>query len=288
MDTGFETRPPVVAGQFYPSDPTRLREDISDYLSRVDIDRGGLDIVALVVPHAGYIYSGPVAAFAYRQVAGKDYDLVAVIAPSHRQGFGFSSVFGGRCYETPLGEVPVDREVAGELELAGNGQLRVSSEGHTRGGEHSLEVQLPFLQMVIGSFRLVPVVMGSQGRESALALSDALVKVLRGRRALLVASTDLSHYHDQERAELLDRRIVERLNAFDPEGLLEDICSRRAEACGAAPAFAVMSAARALGATGGENLCYMTSAARSGDFSHVVGYAAGIFHRQPELPGAGA
>ena len=171
MNASLGVRPSAVAGQFYPADPDLLRKEIDDYLDGVDLDRSGLDIVALVAPHAGYIYSGPVAAFAYRQLAGATYDTVAVIAPSHRLSFGYSSVFGGRSYETPLGEVPVDLETAELLERYGKGLVKVGDEGHLHNGEHSLEVQLPFLQVVLGKFRLVPVVMGSQSREIADALA---------------------------------------------------------------------------------------------------------------------
>ncbi len=280
MGMGLEVRKPVVAGQFYPADPDRLRHEITAYLDRVDLDRSDLDILALVAPHAGYIYSAPVAAFAYRQVRGRRYDTVAVISPSHREAFGYSSVFGGKSYLTPLGELAVDREAVEALEKLENGRVRVGSVGHL-GGEHALEVQLPFLQVVLeGQFSILPVVMGAQDQDSCQCLAGALVGVLDGRRALIVASTDLSHYHNQQTAECLDSRVVERIDTFDPDGLARDIRGCKAEACGAGPLVAAMIAAQGLGADSGEDLSYATSGARSGDFSHVVGYTAGIFYRK--------
>ncbi|MCE5271789.1 AmmeMemoRadiSam system protein B [bacterium] len=280
MGMGLEVRKPVVAGQFYPADPDRLRNEITAYLDRVDLDRSNLDILALVAPHAGYIYSAPVAAFAYRQVRGRGFDTVAVISPSHRESFGYSSVFGGKSYLTPLGELPVDREAVEILEKMENGRVRVAAVGHL-GGEHALEVQLPFLQVVLeGPFNILPVVMGSQDQDSCQCLAGALMNALAGRRALVVASTDLSHYHSQQRAECLDSLVVERINAFDPDGLFLDIRGSRAEACGAGPLIAAMIAARGLGADSGEDLSYATSGERSGDYNHVVGYTAGIFYRK--------
>ncbi|MEA1996723.1 MAG: AmmeMemoRadiSam system protein B, partial [Gemmatimonadota bacterium] len=167
-------REPSVAGSFYPGNAGRLEADIDSYLEKVTLDRSGEDIVALVAPHAGYMCSGPVAAWAYRQVQGKSYDTVVVISPSHRAYFSFSSVFCGKGYRTPLGLVPVDIEAAKALAGCGADNVHSSPEGHLHTSEHALEIQLPFLQVVLGSFKLVPVVMGNQGWENCLSLGGAL------------------------------------------------------------------------------------------------------------------
>lgn len=280
MDKGVEVRKPAVAGMFYPADPESLRNDIEACLERVELDHSELDILGLVAPHAGYIYSAQVAAYAYCQVRGRHYDTVAVISPSHREAFGYSSVFGGRSYLTPLGEVMVDSETVSSIEASCSSLVRVGPAGHM-GGEHALEVQLPFLQVALdGPFGLVPVVMGSQDQDSCQCLAGALVTALAGKRALIVASTDLSHYHSQKQAECLDLKVVERINAFDPDGLFNDILGHKAEACGIGPVVAAMIACRGLGADSGEDLSYATSGERSGDFSHVVGYTAGVFFRK--------
>ena len=279
MDNAAAIRKPAVAGTFYPADSRRLQEEIESYLGQVTVDRSDKDIVALIAPHAGYMYSGPVAAYSYRQVQGKDYDTVVVISPAHREYFDFSSVFSGQGYETPLGLVSVDEAIVSALDSHPEKSVCASGEGHVFSAEHALEVHLPFLQVVLGSFNLVPVVMGSQDRDCCLALGKALAEVLAGKNALIVASSDLSHFHNHEKARSLDMGVVERIDGFDPDGLLDDIARHKCEACGAGPIAAAMYGARDLGATTAENLHYATSGETSGDFGQVVGYTAGIFYR---------
>jgi AmmeMemoRadiSam system protein B len=276
---GQVVRKPAVAGTFYPHDSGRLREEINGYLANADMDRSGEDIVALVAPHAGYMYSGQVAACAYRQIQGRKYDTVVVISPSHREYFQFSSVFPGDAYETPLGEVCVDTELSSALTGSGPDSVRMAEIGHLHSSEHALEVHLPFLQVVLSDFALVAVVMGRQDRQACHELGDALAGVLHDRNAIIAASSDLSHFHTQQTAEGLDMKVVERIGAFDPEGLLDDVSSHKCEACGAGPVASAMIAARKLGATKAENLKYATSGDVSGDFHQVVGYTSGIFYR---------
>ena len=279
MDPAPEVRSSAVAGSFYPSGPEALRAEIQSYLDKVVVDRSEKDIVAVVAPHAGYRYSGPVAAYAYRQVQDKPYETVAVISPSHSVPFSFSSVFSGTGYETPLGVVPVDQEVVQAIDNHPAEDVRASDVGHLNSNEHSLEVQLPFLQVVLDEFKLVPVVMGSQSRTSCASLGEALGAVLEGKPALIVASSDLSHFHNQSLARELDEQVIASIDCFDPDRLLRDITERKTEACGAGPIAAAMAAARLLGAKTGENLFYSTSGDTSGDYSQVVGYTAGIFYR---------
>jgi AmmeMemoRadiSam system protein B len=279
MERGSAVRKPAVAGTFYPADTGRLEAEIKSYLAQVKLSRSDMDIVALVAPHAGYMYSGPVAAHAYRQVQGKAYESVVVISPSHREYFDFSSVFDGEAYETPLGRVPVDDFLVDKLAGAGQRSVKASGEGHLHSAEHALEVHIPFLQIVLGSFKLVPIVMGSQTRSSCQELGRALANVLAGRNALVVASTDLSHFHDQDRAGSLDKKVIRHIAAFDPDSLLDDIEAHKCEACGAGPVAATMYAARGMGATRAENLYYATSGDISGNYTQVVGYTAGIIYR---------
>ncbi|MFH1071472.1 MAG: AmmeMemoRadiSam system protein B [Candidatus Glassbacteria bacterium] len=279
MEKGLAVRKPAVAGTFYPADTEELKVDIKSYLAQVMVDRSDKDIVALVAPHAGYMYSGPVAAHAYRQVQGKAYESVVVISPSHRESFDFSSIFNGNAYETPLGSVPVDHSLVEELIGAGEKSVKASGEGHLHSEEHALEVHIPFLQTVLGEFKLVPIVMGSQSRSSCRELGRALARVLAGRNALVVASTDLSHFHDQNFAGSLDKIVIGHIGAFDPDGLLDDIEAHKCEACGAGPVAAAMYAAREMGATRAENLYYATSGDISGNYTRVVGYTAGIIYR---------
>ncbi|MBW1644868.1 MAG: AmmeMemoRadiSam system protein B [Deltaproteobacteria bacterium] len=246
-------RRPVVAGAFYPAEPHQLRAEIERYLAAARRQELPGEVVGLVSPHAGYVYSGPVAASAYRQVAGEVYDLVVVVSPSHRTYFAGFSVYSAGDYLTPLGEVPVDLELARRLQAEYDG-FHFVPQAHA--GEHALEVQLPFLQVALPAFRLLPLIM------------------------LLVASSDLSHYHPQEEAVLLDRRLVAAVEANDPRQLWQTVESGQAEACGAGPMTAVMLTAARLGATASRVLDYRTSGDTAGDRRQVVGYLAAVFCRE--------
>jgi hypothetical protein len=225
------------------------------------------------------MYSGRIAATAYRQIQGKSYPTVVVISPSHLEHFEYTSVFTGTAYETPLGQVEVDRETVEIIGAAGVDTVRIVASGHLHSPEHSLEVHLPFLQVALKDFRLVAAVMGRQDEQACRVLGQVLGDVLTDSGGLIVASTDLSHFHTQKTAEGLDGRVIERINRFDPVGLLADVAEHDCEACGAGPVAAAMFAARELGAETAENLEYATSGDVSGDFSQVVGYTAGIIYR---------
>ena len=219
QEASGEVRSPVWAGpgSFYPSDPDVLAGDIDGYVAAAEKEGLTGEVVALICPHAGYRYSGAVAAKAYAHVRGVPFDTVIVVAPSHRFPFRTASVFGGDGYATPLGVVPVDREIADSLTdpSAGFGyEPRAHSE------EHSLEVQVPFLQRVLGDFRIVPVVMGEQTETAVRLLASRIARAVEeapGKRVLLVASTDLSHFHDQDTAVALDSHVLEAVADFDPE-----------------------------------------------------------------------
>ncbi|MBN1884587.1 MAG: AmmeMemoRadiSam system protein B [Candidatus Krumholzibacteriota bacterium] len=270
-------RPPVVAGQFYPGDPVRLRRDIEGYLDAVGAADVGGRVVALVSPHAGYQYSGAVAAHGYRLIRGRSYETVVVISPCHVEYFDFSSVFPGAAYETPLGAIPVNREIV-ELLAGTGGRVRAAMEGHRvvagGRGEHSLEVQLPFLQVALGQFDLVAIVMGDQSASNVRILGEALGEALAGRNALIVASTDLSHFHAGREAGRLDGVFLDGLRGFSVEQLLSSLSSGGTEACGGGPTAAAMIAAGRLGASRCDVLAYATSGDVTGDHSSVVGYVS--------------
>jgi hypothetical protein len=277
-------RQPAVAGQFYADDPAALRKEILGYLDAAHPVTTGGDPIALVAPHAGYQYSGQVAAYAYKLVAGRTYDAVVVISPSHTEYFSYASVYPGGAYRTPLGDIPVDRELA-KLVASKGDLVRFDSRGHeTRAmqrSEHALEVQLPFLQVALGDFRLVPIVMGDQSAPIVEALGEALGEALRGKNALIIASTDLSHFHEDGEAKQLDGEFQKRLARFDADALLETLSSRSVEACGGGPVASAMIAARALGATKCVVLRYANSGDVTGDRSSVVGYLAAAMVKEP-------
>lgn len=269
-------RPALYAGTWYPGTPGALERAVDHYLSQARVEPLPGELVGVVAPHAGYIYSGPVAGYAYRAVqeAGRSFDSVVLVGPSHRyylDGYGITDVMA---YETPLGQVPLDADLVAALARELEPLLLLQ-----RDEEHSLEIQLPFLQRVLGDFRLVPIMMGDQSWEACRALGQALGRVLQGRSVLLVASTDLSHYHGYGRAVALDRLVVERVEAFDPQGLVTLLERGKAEACGGGPLAAIMLAAQALGADRARVLHYANSGDVTGDHSQVVGYMAAALLR---------
>ena len=258
----------VIAGSWYPGAPEVLADTISGYLGSVETAVLPGTLMGLVVPHAGYVYSGQVAAYAYKLVEGFSFDLVVVVSPVHRMYVGRYGVADADYYETPLGLVGIDAEAVSML------SDRVDVHRIGRDNEHSLEIQLPFLQHVLGEFRLLPIMMGDQGLESCRDLAEGLREVLAGKRALLVASTDLSHFHPYSRAVQLDSVVQRHVERFDPEGLAMAVETNRCEACGGGPTVAVMLATRSMGASGATVLKYANSGDVVGDRSQVVGYMA--------------
>jgi len=276
-------RKPAVAGMFYPADPEELSSDIKKYLNHAKPEEISGDIIGIVSPHAGYIYSGWVAAYGYKLLIGKHFDNVVVISPSHIEYFGFSSVFPGKAYETPLGDIPVNQELAERIASLSDA-VRLSERGHSfpasHRGEHALEVQLPFLQYTLKNFKLIPIVMGDQSRDNVFALGEALAEALKGESTLIVASSDLSHFYPDARARKLDRVFMDCLSDFDPDELITVLESKKAEACGGGPVAAAMIAAKKLGATKCVVLNYANSGDVTGDKSGVVGYTSAVFVRE--------
>jgi AmmeMemoRadiSam system protein B/AmmeMemoRadiSam system protein A len=271
----LKIRPPAVAGSFYPADPKELGAMIDGFLAKA-APPPLENVVALVAPHAGYQYSGPVAAYSYALLKGRKFDRVVVIAPSHYEAFGFSSVYDGAAYTTPFGQVPVDQAFAAKLAKA-SPTIKLSGIGHTPSPdkpEHALEDQLPFLQRVLGQFQLVPVIMGDQSYENCRALGVALAKLVAGTNTLIVASSDLSHYHTYDEAVRLDHKTLKAIQEYDYFDLSRNLELRVWEACGGGPIVATMIAAERLGATQAKLLRYANSGDTTGDHSRVVGYGA--------------
>jgi AmmeMemoRadiSam system protein B len=264
----------VIAGTWYPGTKANLQRAVKEYLSHAELTELDGEVVALISPHAGYIYSGQVAAYAYKQVETATYDEVAVVSPVHRMPVGTFAVTTADAYETPLGLVHLDQDLVSAL----GQEIELTRTGFD--AEHSLEIQLPFLQVALGEFRLLPVMMGDQSLITCRRLGTALGRVLAGKNALLVASTDLSHFYPYNQAVKLDQVIQDYIDNFDPEGLAQALATHRTEACGGGPVIAVMFAAQALGATRGRVLHYANSGDVTGDHSQVVGYVAGALYRQ--------
>jgi AmmeMemoRadiSam system protein B/AmmeMemoRadiSam system protein A len=268
-----------VAGSFYPADPKTLSAMIDDMLAHATPPPINAPILAVVAPHAGYQYSGPVAAYTYAELKGRKFSRVVIIAPSHYEAFDFTSVYDGDAYATPLGTVQVDKTFARQL-VKMSPTMRLSSQGHDptpAGAEHAVEVQLPWLQRVLGQFEVVPIVMGDQSYESSRALGVALAKLIQGGDTLIVASSDLSHYHPYDEAVKIDHKTLNALAEWDYFSMSRNFQTRTWEACGGAPIVAAMIAAERMGATQAKVLKYANSGDTSGDKSRVVGYSADVF-----------
>ncbi len=269
-------RESVIAGSWYTADPKLLKKELVMYLDRARPAPLEGELSGIVVPHAGYLYSGGVAAWSYKLLLDNRFDRVLILAPSHHASFPAASIYSLGGYRTPLGIVALDRELIDELYTY---KGLIGYVPHADSMEHSLEIQLPFLQTVLPAFSLTPVVMGNQDYDFCLRLAQAIAEVCSRKRVLIVASSDLSHYHPYEEAKLLDKVCLDRIDALDPEGLSAEVEHRRTQACGAGALITVMLAARLLGANRGRVLKYANSGDVSGDMSGVVGYAAAAIYR---------
>ncbi|HUT98863.1 MAG TPA: AmmeMemoRadiSam system protein B [bacterium] len=268
-----KVRAPAVAGSFYPAPADSLRRQVTQLLQRAGAEPL-LGVRALIAPHAGYVYSGAIAAGAYASIGENAFRRVVVIAPSHRVPFDGVSAFVGEAYETPLGLVEVDLEALAALAAA----YPLESVTPAHGLEHSLEVQLPFIQLALPGTKLVPLLMGSQDVETARGLGAALAESLGGADTLVAASSDLSHYHEDSMARVLDGVVAGHVRMLEPEKLLESVECERAAACGAGPMAAAMFYAHGVGATLARVISYATSGDVTGDRRQVVGYLSAVFH----------
>lgn len=268
------------AGTWYPGTEKELNAKLEDYLGSAQSKAHG-EILALISPHAGYMYSGPVAAFAFKTVEDKDFDDVIVIGPSHYHGFLGASVdtMAGRM--TPLGKVEFDLPLARKI-IEYNKKIINDPRAHIE--EHSVELQIPFLQKVLKEFKVIEIVMGSHDYDVCEILSDAIVAATKGKKVLVVASSDLSHFHTQEEAEALDNILIESVSKYDPELLYKRLAQDSCEACGGAPIITAMLVARKKGATTAKQLMYATSGTITGEYSHgVVGYLAAAFFKAEDV-----
>jgi AmmeMemoRadiSam system protein B len=264
-------RAAAVAGSWYPGTADALAREVDGYLGAAAPAPLPGRLVALVSPHAGLRYSGPVAAYGYSLLPARRALTVVLVGPSHRVGFDGAAVHARGAWDTPLGRVPVDEDAAAAILAAGASVAFDDADLHRE--EHSLEMQMPFLQRVVPALRIVPVMMGSQSRGEIEELAHALGAALAGRDVVLVASSDLSHYQPAPVANRLDAVVVDQVARYDDAALLGRLESHRNVACGGGPIVAVMRAARALGADQATVLRYADSGdAGEHDKRRVVGY----------------
>ncbi|MFA5168520.1 MAG: AmmeMemoRadiSam system protein B [Candidatus Omnitrophota bacterium] len=268
-------RKPMVAGQFYPAGPVVLKGEVRNFLSRAR-SLPDLKVCGLIVPHAGHMYSGAVAAEAYKLVEGRKFDSVVIIAFLHRaflQGILVDDVVA---YETPLGRVPVDRELAREIQMF-HPLFQNMMPGRLE--EHSLEVQIPFLQETVPQLKIVPIYIGTQDITNVTVLANALAKTLEGRNVLVVATTDLSHFHPYETASGKDKALIAMFEKGNAEAIYDAYAKEEAEACGMGPVLTSILLARKMKWSGPNLVRYANSGDVTGDRSSVVGYAAMAYRK---------
>jgi AmmeMemoRadiSam system protein B/AmmeMemoRadiSam system protein A len=268
---------PAVAGAFYPADKDSLKKSVEDFLSKAETSPDHGKLIAIISPHAGYIYSGQTAAYGYKQIQGSDIKNVILIGPSHRSAFKGASVYTKGSFRTPLGNVKINERLAEGL-LNESADVRFSPEAYE--GEHSLEVQLPFLQTVLKDFTIVPVLIGSPSGRTFEHLIQKLTEML-DEKTLLIASTDLSHYHDYPTAKEMDSKIISAVQRLSPKDTIELLRSGKSEMCGGVPVIIAMEVARRSGANLGVVFKQANSGDVTGEKDKVVGYASIGLYKSP-------
>jgi AmmeMemoRadiSam system protein B len=268
-----DIRPQAVAGTWYPAREGELAAAVDEYLASAVASVGTRCPRAIIAPHAGLMYSGPVAAYAYALLGGCPYTAVVLVGPSHFVGFRGVSIWPRGAWETPFGAMPIAESLAAAIAS----DPLVTEHPAAHGREHSLEMQMPFLGRLLRDTPIVPLVMGYQDRDTAVGLGDTLARVVAarpGENILLVASSDLSHYEDAATAADLDAVVIRHVAALDADGLMGALEDDPRHACGGGPIVAVLRASELLGCTRAEVLRYADSGDVSGDKSAVVGYMA--------------
>jgi AmmeMemoRadiSam system protein B len=280
-------RPSAIAGQWYPGDADRLAATVDEYMDAAHLP--GIDgaVVGVMAPHAGYLYSGPVAGYAFAALRGMAPDVVVVLSPMHYPYYEELLTSSHDVYTTPLGDIPVHHEALRALDGYLMKELGLQLTAVSRDSEHSLEIELPFLQRALGKpFSLIPIMVRKQSVEVAFGLGKALSRLilesetLADQSVILVASTDLSHFYPQPVAKKLDAEVLQRVEAFDPEGVILAEDEGKGFACGRGALATMLWTAKGLGADHAKVLNHATSGDISGDYDRVVGYGAAVVTRK--------
>ena len=272
----LDLRPSPIVGTWYEGNPKKLAANVDAYIEAAWIPKLTGDVIAVIAPHAGHIYSGGVAAHAFAAIRDLAPDLVVVISPFHNFELHPLLTTRHQAYSTPLGNIEVDRTAL--LDLQQNLGSPITSIANDR--EHSLEIELPFLQRALkNEFKLLPLMVRTQEADAAKKLGRALAKTIEKKSTLIVASTDLSHFYDQQTAKMLDEEMLKRFESFSPESVFEAEQTGKGFACGHAAVAAMLWAAHELGANTVQILKYATSGDVTGDYSSVVGYGAAVVLR---------
>ena len=273
----LDVRPSPIAGKWYEGDPTILARIVDGYLDDAQLPELDRDVIAVIAPHAGHQYSGAVAGYAFAALHGRSPDLVVVIAPMHHPYSQPLITSTHDAYSTPLGDVPIDKDALRELDEVLKSDLGFGLSPVSNDPEHSLEIELPFLQRALKSeWKLLPVMVRAQEPRVSEGLGKALARVLANKNFALVASTDLSHFYNQKTALNYDRAMLDQIESFSPEGAFDLERAGKGFACGLGAFTAVLWASRQLGADKVKVLRHATSGDVTGDYSSVVGYGAAV------------
>ena len=276
-----DIRPSPLAGRWYPAHPKKLAESVDGYIQAAHIPEIKGEILALISPHAGHLYSGPVAGYAFKSIAKLHPELVVILSPFHQYHPGAILTSGHQAYQTPLGEVPVDRdsiEFVNQLLREKSGVVVTEVKNDT---EHAVEIILPFLQRALkNEFSILPLMLRQQEPELMRILGEILAELIQSRKALLIASTDLSHFQTAGKAKQLDQTIIQVIQSMDPESLYQVQEKNTGSACGLGALAAVIWAVKSGGSATAQILNYAHSGDITGDNTSVVGYTSAVLTRE--------
>jgi len=268
-------RKPAVAGMFYPRSEEALNILLADLMNQTKVKKKYENIFGIVAPHAGYIYSGLTAAYAYNVVRNNKFSTAIIISPSHREFFHGSSIYNGDYFSTPLGLVEIDSKLRKTI-CHKSKSIFEGEVGHN--SEHAVEVHIPFLQFIQPDIKILPIVIGDQRKEFIYELADSISNIYNDK-ILVIASSDLSHFYSKDIARRLDHQVEERIINFEFDELLTDLNNNACEACGGGAIIALMKAAASLGFTNTDILSKTDSGDFSGDNSSVVGYLSAVIYK---------
>lgn len=270
---------PSIGGEWYPHNAKLLVQNLEIYLLNAEVEKPDGELYGIVVPHAGHIYSGRVASHAFKCVVGMEFDTVIVVSPSHFLPDGNIISTSHDAYQTPLGNIEIDRATLNEIDRKLNQGFKENLVYVSNDPEHAIEVELPFLQYILEDFRLVPIMIFNQSSETASALGHSIAQVIANRNVLLVASSDLSHFYPARIAKKFDEEMLRRIEAFDPKGVVQAEILESGFACGRGAIASVLYACRDLGANRVRILDYDNSGEVTGDYDSVVGYGAAVIYK---------
>ena len=281
MNTISDIRPSPIAGRWYPANPKKLADSVDGYISQAELPPISGEIIGLISPHAGHIYSGPVAGYCFAALKGLQPDLVVILSPYHQYDLDAILTTAHQAYQTPLGIVEVDQESLDDVDTALQEKTGLKLKRIQNDGEHAVEILLPFFQRVLGeNFKLLPLMLRSQDPTLMKTLGTILADLFNNKNVILTASTDLSHFHPAVTAQKMDQTIIDQILSLDPDNLYRAQDEGKGAACGLGAVAAVIWAAMEKGEIKAHHLNYAHSGDITGDNNSVVGYTAAVLTRE--------